>query len=250
MKFYDPLIFSDSRTDEDLDNLRYFGTSHVVTSSHAPQRFESSSALLSYFERLMSTEVRRLREFGLIPHVALGVHPDAAPRRAYHELWRELPLLLREPPCVAVGELSVSRSGSEEEYHLLEGQLRLAHELALPAMLRLPTRNTEAVLKQVVGCVRRSGQPSERVVVSAGSMSEALVTRLQAVGFVVMVTEVACLGPDVDLRKTLFSAGLREGPGDVLATLRGALTLRDEGRDWRVIERLVYGNALNFFHTP
>src|SRR5690606_11597564 len=99
---------------------------------------------------------------GLRPLFALGVHPDAAPTRAFYSLWRELPNLLAQPDVVAIGEIGVVE-GSSRAYGLLEHQLRLAARLDIPAIVRIPSRNAAAVLRQTRACVGRADLDPQRV---------------------------------------------------------------------------------------
>ncbi|MEL6178069.1 MAG: hydrolase TatD, partial [Myxococcota bacterium] len=65
MKLFDAYVYSDTRTDADLDNLAWFGVERVVSCAHAPRRFDTARDLWQYFEQLIGSERDRLRRAGL-----------------------------------------------------------------------------------------------------------------------------------------------------------------------------------------
>ena len=250
--FFDPYLYSDVRSDQDLENLVYFGTHAVVICAHAPRTFEDGPRLLQYLEQLRTREALRVREAGLSCHVALGVHPHAAPKRAFDEVWEALPSLLECPSVVALGELGVD-AATPSEYEHLERQMRLAVELDRPCLVRLPIENRRAVWRQILACCRRASLSPSRVLVTNAAADQ--LPMVLSPGCYAVVNPAA---EDFDAEQSLktdqkypgrlcLSAALTEGPGDVLAIDRGALSLRRAGANAELTQRLSVENAERFY---
>ena len=86
MHFFDAQIRSDTRSDDDLRNLAYFDTTHVVTTPNPGRTSQTADDLCDYLAVLATDEPRRLLRLGIAPHVALGLLPVARPRRTHHEV--------------------------------------------------------------------------------------------------------------------------------------------------------------------
>lgn len=251
VNFFDPCIYSEVCTDEDLDNLVYFGTDRAVICAHAPTRFERASELIGYLESLTESARERFTRAGLHTHVALGVHPQAAPRRAYDEVWRALPALLADPAVCAIGEVGIDEA-TPAEYALLERQLRLASTHNLPVLIRLPQRNRSAVLRQLTACARRAAVPFERVMITNPTPAD--LQRLLTLGVFARVSHhppelnVSALWTQLapHVAQVCLSAGMAEGQGDVLAISKAAVALKEAGVDAHTIEQLVTQNAARF----
>lgn len=254
MAFFDPYLFSDARSDEDLANLAFFGTTHVVTCAHAPRRFDHADQLHRYFQHLLRVETQRLRDAQLEPYIALGVHPRAAPSRPLHTLWPRLEALVADPHVVALGELGWV-DATPEEYALLETQLALAVDLNLPALIRLPVQPRRPALLQLLACLRRTGLDVQRVMITNPD-AELLPRILDAGLAVALQPRFAKVGMDglVDAlqqssweTRLCLSAALTEGPADVLAIRQAVDQLRQAGLNETCLARLSRDNADEFF---
>ena len=256
MKLFDTFTYSDTRTDADLDNLAWFGVERVVTCAHAPRSFETARDLWQYFERLIGPERDRLERAGLTPHVAIGVHPDAVPRRAHYEIWRELPHLLRDPAVSALGELSL-RDGGERGWSLVERQLRLLADLpvAKPAWISLSPQREARVrnrwLERLGATARGLGLDPELIVVQHtdwltidAAEAEGFTCGLSLSPFYATTAEALRIITHHDRRRVVLGSALREGAVDVLALPKLAAAARQAGIEQVELERVLYGNAM------
>lgn len=259
MKIFDAQIRSDACSDADLQNLHYFETARVVTTAHARRDFERAEDLLAYFDELCSDEVGRLRRCGLEPHVALGVLPDARPRRAHFEVWRELPFLLEQPEVVALGEIGAWED-SQEHWELFERQVGIAAEVGpMPVIATPPADLRVNMTYKMMQRVEKSEVPPHLVMMN--HLDERLVETVVREGFVagvavgtlnleprkaaqLLVEVVDSLG---SAERIVLDSSLRTGGSDVLGIPKTIVALQDLGVDRRVIERLVWGNAMALF---
>jgi len=254
MAFFDPYLFSDVRSDEDLANLAFFGTTHVVTSANAPHRFDHADQVHRYLHHLLYAEAQRLRDAQLTPLVALGVHPRAAPLRPLRTLWPQLLTLAQHPNVVALGELGWV-DATPQEYTLVETQLDVAASLGLPCLIRLPLRRQRAALRQLLACLRRTQVEPQRVMIT--NPDEEMLPRLLEAGFKValqprfarlsMAGLMAALRQPTGASQSCLSAALTEGPADVLAIRHTVDALHREGLEDALLKRLSHDNAALFF---
>jgi predicted metal-dependent TIM-barrel fold hydrolase len=256
LRYYDSHIRTDCIEDDTLANLAYFNVTHVLLAAHAPREFRTAEELLTYFGDLVTTELHRLARVGLHGVVALGVHPDAVPRRAHPEVWQELPSLLADPKVVAVGELSLGAPGSSQEA-LLERQLVLAESLEMPVLVTTPSAERARKVRRALEIVRAVGVTPERVLVNhvdytclrpvldAGCWAGVTLGPLHSTpeAAVALLEDFA----PATFERVILNSGLRPGPIDVLALPRVALTMSERGLDQSAIRRLVFGNAQRLF---
>lgn len=256
MKIFDAQIRSDVCTDADLQNLHYFDTERVVTTAHAPRHFERAEDLLGYFDELTSEESARLKRCGLEPSVALGVLPNARPRRAHFEVWRELPFLLAEPEVVALGEIGAWED-SQEHWELFERQVDIARQIdGLPIIATPPNDLLVNMTYKMMQHVEAVGLAPELALMNR--LDERLIETVVREGFVAGVSvgtsnleprAAAKLLAEVVERlgsaeRIILNSSLRTGGTDVLGIPKTIVALQDLGVDRRTIERLAYGNAM------
>ncbi len=259
MKIFDPHIRSRTRSDDDLKNLHYFGTEQVVTVAHGGQSFETADQLVDYFETLVREECRRLRRCDLIAHVALGVVPDARPRRAHPELWGQLEQMLSRPPVVALGEVGVWED-SDEHWELFDRQIQMARRLGpMPVLVTPPRRLKINLTYKMMNRLEKSGYPPSMVVMT--SLNEQMLENVVESGFCAgfpvgaarndpreageLIREV--IGRVGGAERILLTTALRSSGGDLLGIPKSIESLRDAGVDDEVIEKMVYGNARRLF---
>jgi hypothetical protein len=256
IKYFDAHIRLEGIGQPILEDLAYFGVSDVLIAAHAPTQFETSEDLLSYFNRLITDEVTKVRKSGLKPWVALGVQLSAAPRRSHPEIWHELPRLLSDPCVVAVGELFFDQ-GSQEEILLLTRQLELAGECNKSVLVTVSRGESVRKIKEVLKRVKEVGldprrvivnhvdETGLRVVVMAGCWAGVTLGPLcfSTAGCVELITEFI----EFSERGVLVNGGLRAGPVDILALPKVALALKEAGVSSAAIEKMMWGNACSAF---
>ena len=258
MQIFDAHVRSDTRSDDDLKNLAYFETGHVLTAAHPVRPLETADDALAYFEGLVTEEATRLRRCGLTPHVALGLLPHGRPRRTHHEVWRDLPFLLAEEVVVAVGEIGVWED-SEAQWELFERQARLALEHDLALLVVSPAGLRANMTYKMMQRLERIGFPPQLAVLD--HLDARLVETVVREGFVAGVSvgpsyleprEAADLLLDVvealgSAERIVLDSALRAGSGDILGIPKTVVTLQERGLGRGAIERLCFGNALGTF---
>ncbi|MFU8805994.1 MAG: hypothetical protein ACNA8W_19440 [Bradymonadaceae bacterium] len=259
MKIFDVHIRSDSCTDADLKNLRYFETEHVITTAYDARPFEQARDLMSYFQGLIDHECSRLRRCGLIPHVALGVLPGARPRRTHYEVWRELPGLLTNPAVVAIGEIGVWED-VKDQWDLFERQIKLALEAGpRPVIITPPPELRITMTYKMMQIIERIGFPPHQVMINytddrfienvlqSGFCAGVAVgatpqTPRQAAGILVRVLE-----SQGSAERVILNSALRAGGSDVLAIPKTVAALQELGMIEEEIEALTFENASKLF---
>jgi predicted metal-dependent TIM-barrel fold hydrolase len=260
MKIFDAQIRSDTRTDDELRNLHYFETERVVTTAHARRDFERADDLLAYFDELLTSETARLRRCGLVPYVGLGVLPDARPRRAHYEVWRELPFLLQEDHVVAVGEIGAWED-ERDHWELFDRQVKTALQAGLPMIITPPPNLKVNMTYKMMHRLERLGATPSMCLMN--HLDERLVTTVVSEGFLAgiavgyqhiepraaanMIAEA--LDTEESEDNIILSSSLQRGAADILGIPKTVVSLREAGVSTETIERVAYGNAMRVFVT-
>lgn len=262
MKIFDPHIRSRTRSDDDLKNLRYFGTEAVLTTAHGGGAFDTGADLIDYFETLVGEECRRLKRCNLEPHVALGVPPDARPRRAHPEVWDELAVLLEHPAVRALGEVGVWKD-QDDHWELFDRQVGIARRIGpLPLMVIPPKQLKVNLTYKMMNRLEKSGYPPSLVVM--GSLDERLLENVVESGFCAgfpvgaarnQPREVGELIREVLDRvdgagRILLTTALRSSGGDLLGIPKSIEAMRKADVEETAIRQMVYGNARRLFGPP
>ena len=137
MRIFEACIHSIAKSEETLENLRYFDTLEIVSSPAPATRPKASGELIAHFDRLLVQERQRLERLGFQARFALGAHAEDLPLRAHPELWRELESRVVQPEVVAVGALGLSSQSTPVEYAALQRQMAIANDHQLPCIVRL-----------------------------------------------------------------------------------------------------------------
>lgn len=262
MKIFDPIVRSRTQSDDALKNLSYFGTAEVVTTSYGGRGFEGSADLLAYFRELLGGELKRLERCGLRAYGAIGVAPNARPRRAHPEVWEAIPELLELPEVVAVGEIGVWED-TARQWELFERQVRFADAADLPLLIATPRELRVTMTYKMMGRLERLGFAGARALffpvdgeilqnvvesgfcagypVSAGTNEP----REAAVALSRLLDESGA--GEALQRGVLLSAYLRRASSDVLGVPKALKALREAGVEEEILESWAQGNARRLF---
>lgn len=261
MKIFDAQIRSDTRSDDELRNLHYFETERVLTTAHALRPFETAADLLAYFDDLLGPEVDRLRRCELIPHLALGVLPDARPRRSHYEVWRELPALLRRAPVSAVGEIGAWED-VPAHWELFERQVKLADDADLPIVVTPPAVLHVNMTYKMMRRIDRLGFPADRCLINR--LQDRVAQTAHTEGFVVGISVgspnlaprdaariiVALAEERGSIDRVALNSSLRRGAADVLGVPKTIAALRDLGIRDDHLHSVAFGAAATLFCAP
>ncbi len=258
MRIFDAHIRSDTRSEDDLRNLHYFETTHVVTAAHARRKFERASDLISYLDSLTQNEVSRLRSCGFEAYVALGVPPNARPRRSHYEVWSALPDLLSREAVVAVGEVSANRDHAEH-WELFERQVEMARDAGLALIATPPARLRANMTYKMMQRLDALGFPRHKAMMT--HLDERLVETVVAEGFVagvsagpyhleprqaarVVAESIQYLG---HCERIVLNSALREGAADILGIPKTVAELQELGTSDEVVSQIAFDNAARLF---
>lgn len=258
MKIFDAQVRSDTRTEEELRNLHYFGTERVVSTAHDIRRFELAEELLEYFRQLVEDEAARLRRCDLVAHVALGVLPPARPRRAHYEVWRELPEFLRREEVVAVGEIGAWED-TRSQWELFTLQAEMARDLDLPVIVTPPSTLHVNMTYKMMQRLQEVGLPPHRCMLNR--VDERTAETVHAEGFVAGISvgfhhmeprrAATLLGNLIEANGTderiALNSALQRGAADILGIPKTVVALGESGVASESIQRLAYANAFTLF---
>jgi len=239
-------------TDQDLDDLRFFGVAGAVAIAGDDAPEGTAQDLLGYLETMLVQGSRRLRRAGIAPYFAIGVHPKRIPERGFEEVLANFPELTRRARVVAIGTIGLFEGGEEEE-EVVSRQLEMASTLDLPVIVSLVRRDLRLV-RRVLALLREREFPPERVLVTGVDGETLRLVRScgHLAGLLVHPTssspeQAVRLIRSHGSRGIVLASNLGEGPGDLLGVPR-TLHLLERGRISREIARRVAGeNALEFF---
>jgi len=209
---------------------------------------------------LVAHEVPRIAQSNLTAHVALGLHPNARPRRAHLQLWDELPELLEHDAVVAVGECAAFED-TAADWELLDRHIECANSAALPLVVTTPKTLRVNMAYKMMEVFDDRGVAPERVMflgLDAPQLSTTLATGHYAcvsLGPFGLDTEAlhgvveALLVEDESATsaRLVCSSGLRSGGGDVLALAKARDVLFAAGFGEARIARWTGENARVFY---
>jgi len=126
------------------------------------------TTLLDYYEQLLTTHATRVRDQGITPHVAIGVHPLSIPRDYVLALDR-LPSFLKRSSVVAVGEIGIHK-GDDIEQTVFRRQVEIAKDHGAPVIVHTPMIEKERIVRIILNILRQVGVDMRRVIVDHSTM--------------------------------------------------------------------------------
>jgi len=253
LTLFDGQIRTLTRSTEDLRNLRYFGVTHVLTSSFDWKPFNVSQDLVSFWELLMTEERARLREAEIEPFVALGLLPEARPRRSHYEVFDRL----REfsTSIDAIGEIGVSEDHGLE-WELFLRQVEIAREAQLPLVVRPPEHLRITLTYKMMCELEKVGfSPDQALFLhccekTAKTLLEEGYNAGVAVGtFGKTPAEVAdlILSLNDTSPRLIATSSIGSGAADVLCLPKLVTELQTRGMVSDDVERYLFQNAFDLF---
>ncbi len=248
---FDAHLHPEGLSDSDLETLLFFGVrAALVTAHHSPSP-ASPRTLLEHFDELVGKQLVRLERAGLRAYAALGVHPQALPRRGLSEVLSALPGYFGGGRVVALGEIGLQSGTQAEEEALLE-QLALARRLKLPVLLHTPDKDKARITRQLLTLVRGSGVLASRVLVdhADGRTVKVILACGHYAGLTVHPHELKAERAVAIIRKLgserlVLDTDAGDGAGDLLALARTANLLERARLSAQVVRRVASQNALD-----
>ena len=248
MRFFDGWLNASLRSDADLSNLAYFGAAGALVTPPVRRELRDADEARAMLEGVL-LERARVIEAGIRAAVALGVHPEARPRRTHLELWPWLAERLAEPEVDALGVISL---GHEESASV---QCELAARAAKPVVVAIEPRAGADAVSRTAALAAEAGVPSNRLfMVGCDYTSCRAALELGAlVGIDVSPAGLGTAGADLIIRygdagSQRFALASAGAPAcDVLAVAKVACAVRDAGMKPPAVDGILYGNAARFF---
>lgn len=256
VRIFDAQLRSETRGEADLKNLAYFGTTFVVSTLNCLPA-QTAEEVLARAATFVREEPSRLRRAGLACVLGLGVLPAARPKRAHPELWSGLESLLTQPEVRVVGEIAAWED-TESHWEPFFRQVKMAVEVGLPIVVSPPQELRVTMTYKMLMRLERAGVDPSRVLIN--HVDARIVEAVLADGFWGSVTvgprhcspDVAAeviagaMGPAVRL---MLNTSLSDGPVDVLSLPKTAEKLSERALEPALLERVVYGNAAEFYRV-
>jgi uncharacterized protein len=153
----DAHIHADTRPYEDFEKMAISGIDTAITCAHDPLRMTTAEVVLDHFHRLMNNDIKRASENGLNLYVALGMHPRSISRN-YELVIETLPDLLKNDLMVAIGEIGLETTSTEEK-NIFTRQLELADDLKAKVIVHTPRNNKKEVTQTTTEIILENIDP-------------------------------------------------------------------------------------------
>lgn len=253
LPLFDAHLHAEGISDQDLDSMRIFGlTAAMVVAHHSPPQ-ATARALLDYFDTIVQVQLPRLERAGIRAHACLGIDPRCVPHRGLSAVLSALPNYFRGGRVVALGEVGLQRAEELEEEAFTE-QLLLARKLKLPVLVHTPAAEKERVTRRALSLLRTSAIPAAQVLVDHANESTArlILECGYTAGLTIHPDELSAEAATALVRRMgserlVLDSDLGDGPGDLLGLPRAANLMTKEKLSRRVVERVCFKNALEFF---
>jgi predicted metal-dependent TIM-barrel fold hydrolase len=250
---FDAHLHPEGLSDQDLESMYEFGLKAAVVAAHHGPVGTTASKLLSHFDDIVGPQLERLARAGIRGYAALGLHPQALPRRGAAEVLSRLPEYFRGGKVVAIGEVGLHHGGGFEEEVFVE-QLQLARRLKLPVMVHTPQRDKERMTKRALTLIRESQIAPGRVLMDHAS-ARTLPLVIACGHHAGLTIHPEQLRAELAVRlirkrgseRLILNTEAGDGATDILALARVASLLHRAKLSERVISRVAYENAQGFF---
>lgn len=157
---FDAIIYSSALSDDTLDNLTYFGTTHALIAI-TPSPAQNTQQLLHQTQRLINVEIQRFQHVGIDARVIIGLQPGCTPSRAHPELWPKLAQHIQHDMCVGIGPLSIDPE-DDTSWPLFERQVHIASLTKRALILAPPKRHVLNHIYKMLQIVEGAGITPER----------------------------------------------------------------------------------------
>jgi uncharacterized protein len=165
MRIFDPHIHMTSRTTDDYQRMADAGVRALVEPAFwLGQPRTNVGSFTDYFDSLVGWEPFRASQFGIRHHCTVALNPKEANDPRCRGVLDMLPRYLNKDGVVAVGEIGYD-SMTPEEDEVFAGQLALAVEYGLPALVHTPHRDKARGTERSLKVVAESGIDPGRVAI-------------------------------------------------------------------------------------
>lgn len=164
MRYIDSHTHIYLRGPEDLKSMSAAGIEGVVVCSYFPVKPTGASTLIDLHRWIEEVELPRLKSFGIVGKVALGMHPRSIPDSDVDAVLDQLSSAFSSGAVAALGEVGLD-AGTKEEEDVLRSQIRLAKGFDLPMIFHTPRQNKDKVFHQLLRIIQDERVDSDKIIV-------------------------------------------------------------------------------------
>ncbi|HWV38746.1 MAG TPA: TatD family hydrolase [Vulgatibacter sp.] len=250
---FDAQIHLGGLADQDLKDLAYFGVDAAVAVAGDDAPAGDGRELFAHLEELVTAGTTRMRQAGIAPFFALGVHPRRIPSAGFQELVARMPELFDKGRVVAIGAIGLQEGGAREE-SAFQTQLELAASLELPVIVHTPEHDKPRMVRRTLSLLREADAPPERVLV--GGVDATTLRLVRSCGYTagllvhpsrIPADDAASIVRQYGAAGLVLASDAGAGPGDILAVPRTLHLLEVVGISPKIIRRVARDNAIAFF---
>jgi predicted metal-dependent TIM-barrel fold hydrolase len=151
---------------EDIEMMAVSGVRRLVLCT-GPNGATVHTTLLDYYEQLLTTHLTRVRDRGIAPHVAIGIHPMSIPED-YDRALNRLPSLLKRNHVAAIGEIGIHKGDSLEQV-VFRRQVEIAKDHDVPVIVHTPIPEKRRIVQMVLTVLRETGVDRRKVILDHAS---------------------------------------------------------------------------------
>ena len=250
--YIDAHTHANSRSSEDFERLAVAGCVGLVAVAGDEGGFRGPDSVLDHFQRLDRVDRVRVEQAGVKCYLALGVHPRGIPGRGLDELLDGLGDALDSYRADAIGEIGLEQGGDDEERALL-GQLGLAAERDLPAIVHTPRKGKAEATLRCLELIDESGIPPAQVLLD--HLDETCLDRAVDSGCYLGLSvhpaklspaEACSLVAKTDPARLVLSTDMGSNPSYLFGLPAAICAMQDHGLAEAVIRAVVHDNAAAF----
>jgi len=256
MKIFDPHVHVTSRTTDDLEAMAKAGIAAVIEPAFwGGQPRTHVGTFEDYFLSLIGWERFRTKQFGIHHFCTLSLNPKESNNPLVAQgVIDILPRYLEKDGVVGIGEIGLDDHTTEEE-KFLRIQLEMAGKYNLPVMVHTPHRDKKQGVKTIIDIVKDVGLPGNMVLIDHNTEETLPVvmetdfwaghsiyphTKMTEKRMVDLIRE---FGTD----RIIVNSAADWGVSDPLKMPKFVKTMKDEGMEDAVTQKIVWENPVQFF---
>jgi len=237
---------------EDVEAMAVSGIRRLMLCL-GPNGSSVHTTLLDYYDQLLTTHSSKIKDRGITPKIALGVHPMSIPGD-YDKALKHLPRYLERDSVVAIGEIGI-HSGSDIEQSVFRLQVEIARDRGVPIIVHTPIPEKKRIVEMILRIIRDVGLDPGKTVVdhSTKDVAKQISDYGANIGLTlrkdVLSSEDAYAILNSNPDRVLLGSdanGLR--PSDPLAVPKFAHHCRLQGMDESIIEKAFWKNPNRIFN--
>lgn len=256
MIIIEPHIHMYSRTTDDYAAMYAAGIRACVEPSFwlgSDRRY--AGTFFDYFQLILEFETVRARRFGVDHFCAIAYNPKEAENTPLvDEVLAHMGEYLDHERCVALGEIGFNNISDAEEY-AFRRQLEMAAERDMQVIVHLPHFNKPEGIRRSMKVIREIGYPEGRIYLDHNTEDTMGQARDTDCYLGLTVYPISKLTPErvseivrrYGADRMIVSGSADWGVSDPLALVKVIRRLQADGHDEQTVERLVRGNAMEFY---